>query len=431
MADTIFALSSGAPPAGIAVIRISGQQAGHALKAICGSALPDVRRAVLRAIRHPQSGDMLDRAMVIWLPGPNNATGEDTAELYCHGGRAVVQAVEDALDSLSDLRRAEPGEFTRRAFANGRMDLAEAEALSDLLFAETDMQRRHALRQSEGLLSRAVNDWRNMLLKASAMVEAELDFADEDDVPPEQRNVLNDILHLLESDINSALNAPPTERLKDGVRVIIAGPPNSGKSTLFNALVQREAAIVTDIAGTTRDLIEAPIALDGVPLVIVDTAGLHEAGDDKVEAIGMDRARAAIAAADIVLWLGDAAYMPDHPHIINITAKADMRRDNDAEISGGLTLSAETGQGMDALRSALLDTAKALLPDPDAPSYNARQRARLAELLRALSAAQLAQDMLIVGEELRNARNALDAVTGRLHTEDMLDALFGKFCIGK
>lgn len=431
MADTIFALSSGAPPAGIAVIRISGAQAAHALKAMCGDALPEARRAILRAIRHPQSGDMLDRAMVIWLPGPNNATGEDTVELYCHGGRAVVQAVEDALSSLPDLRRAEPGEFTRRAFANGRMDLAEAEALSDLLFAETDMQRRHALRQSEGLLSRAVNDWRNTLLKASAMVEAELDFADEDDVPPEQRNVLNNILRMLESAINSALNAPPTERLKDGVRVIIAGPPNSGKSTLFNALVEREAAIVTDIAGTTRDLIEAPIALSGVPLVIIDTAGLHEAGDDRVEAIGMDRARAAIAAADIILWLGDADKTPDHTHIIKINAKADMRRDNDAEISGGLTLSAETGDGVDALRTALLDTAKALLPDPDAPSYNARQRARLTELAQALSGAQLAQDMLIVGEELRNARNALDAITGRLHTEDMLDALFGKFCIGK
>jgi tRNA modification GTPase len=429
MADTIFALSSGAPPAGIAVIRISGAQAVHALKAMCGDALPDARRAVLRAIRHPQSGDMLDRAMVIWLPGPNNATGEDTVELYCHGGRAVVQAVEDALASLSGLRRAEPGEFTRRAFANGRMDLAEAEALSDLLFAETDMQRRHALRQSEGLLSRAVNDWRNTLLKASAMVEAELDFADEDDVPPEQRNVLNDILRILESAINSALNAPPTERLKDGVRVIIAGPPNSGKSTLFNALVQREAAIVTDIAGTTRDLIEAPIALGGVPLVIIDTAGLHEAGDDRVEAIGMDRARSAMAAADIILWLGDADKMPDHAHIIKINAKADMREYG--EVSGGLSLSAETGQGMDVLRSVLLDTAKTLLPDPDAPSYNARQRARLTELVQALSATHMTQDMLIVGEELRNARNALDAITGRLHTEDMLDALFGKFCIGK
>ncbi len=429
MADTIFALSSGAPPAGIAVIRISGRQAGHALKAVCGDTLPEPRRAVLRAVRHPQSGDLLDRTMVIWLPGPNNATGEDSAELYCHGGRAVVQAVEDALASLSGLRRAEPGEFTRRAFANGRMDLAEAEALSDLLFAETDMQRRHALRQSEGLLSRAVNGWRNELLKASAMVEAELDFADEDDVPPEQRIVLSGILQMLESDIRNALNAPPTERLKDGVRVIIAGPPNSGKSTLFNALVQREAAIVTDIAGTTRDLIEAPIALNGVPLVIIDSAGLHEVGDDRVEAIGMDRARTAIAAADIVLWLGDIAQMPDHPQTLAIIARADMRSDKTP--CDGLTLSAETGQGMDALRSALLDKAKTLLPDPDAPSYNARQRSRLSELVQALSAAQAAQDMLIVGEELRNARNALDAITGRLHTEDMLDALFGKFCIGK
>lgn len=429
MSDTIFALSSGTPPAGIAVIRISGPQAGHALKALCGKALPEARRAVLRRLHHPQSDDLLDRAMVIWLPGPHNATGEDTAELYCHGGRAVVQAVEGALASLAGLRRAEAGEFTRRAFANGNMDLAEAEALSDLLFAETEMQRRHALRQSEGLLSRAVQGWRDIVLKASAMVEADLDFADEDDVPPHQRSLLDNILHGLKSDIINALSAPPTERLKDGVRVIIAGPPNSGKSTLFNLLVQREAAIVTDIAGTTRDLIEAPIALDGVPLVMIDTAGLHEAGEDRVEAIGMDRARAAIAAADILLWLGDAALMPDHPHSLCIAAKADVQSSNSC--ADVLSLSAHTGQGIDRLKQHILRHAKSLLPEPDAPSYNARQRERLKALADALDAALLAQDMLIVGEELRNARNALDAITGRVHTEDMLDALFGKFCIGK
>lgn len=434
MADTIFALSSGALPAGIAVIRISGPHAGDALAALTGR-MCEPRRAVLRALRHPQTGDLLDRAMVVWLPGPDNATGEDTAEFYCHGGRAVVQAVEAALAEIDGMRRAQPGEFTRRAFANGKMDLAEAEALSDLLFAETEMQRRHALRQSEGLLSRAVEPWRGKLLRASAMVEADLDFADEDDVPPEQRATLNALFDALASEIESALASPPTERLRDGVRVIIAGPPNAGKSTLFNALAQRDAAIVTEIAGTTRDLIEAPIALDGVPLILIDTAGLHEAGNDRVEAIGMDRARQAIEAADIVLWLGDDDAVPDHPRIIKIAAKVDLPEALEAagrsRVSAKTAISAKTGQGVDELRTDLVEHAKALLPEPDAPSYNQRQRSRLDELLAALRSARETGDMLLVGEELRNARNALDAITGRLHTEDMLDALFGKFCIGK
>ncbi len=429
MTDTIFALSSGAPPAGIAVIRISGPNAATALISLAGS-LPEPRHAILRGLRHPETGDLLDRAMVLWLPGPHNATGEDTAELYCHGGRAVILAVESALAAIKGLRRAEPGEFTRRAFANGKMDLAEAEALSDLLFAETDVQRRHALQQSEGLLSRAVDIWRGQLLRASAMVEAELDFADEDDVPPEQRTILDAIIDNLADDIDAALQAPPTERLRDGVRVIIAGPPNAGKSTLFNVLSQRDAAIVTDIAGTTRDLIEAPISLNGLPFILIDTAGLHEAGDDRVEVMGMEKARAAIESADIVLWLGDETSQPDHPKLISISAKADLQQASGTN-SSAISLSSATGEGIDILRAKLLHYAEKILPQPDAPSYNARQRERLSELLSALREVRQTEDMLVVGEELRNARNALDAITGRLHTEDMLDALFGKFCIGK
>jgi len=428
MADTIFALSSGAPPAGIAVIRISGPDSRTALESLIIET-PESRRAVLKSLRHPQSGELLDRAMVVWLPGPANATGEDMVELYCHGGRAVVRAVEDALSQLSGLRRAEAGEFTRRAFANGKMDLTEAEALSDLLFAETDMQRRHALNQSEGQLSRAIEPWQNQLLRASAMVEAELDFADEDDVPPQQRKILVDMIEALSDQVGYALSSPPTERLRDGVRVTIAGPPNAGKSTLFNALVHRDAAIVTDIAGTTRDVIEAPVALDGVPLVLIDTAGLHDASQDSVEKIGMGKAREAMAVADILIWLGPDSEKPEHHCLIDVAAKADVVENK--KIMSDVVISAETGEGMDDLRTILLTRAKALLPQPGAISYNARQRKKLSELRAALKNATQIDDMLIIGEELRNARNALDALTGRSHTEDMLDALFGKFCIGK
>lgn len=301
MTETIFALSSGLPPAGIAVIRISGPQAAEALQRLSGK-LPQARRPVALHLRDGQ-GSLLDYAMVLWLPGPGTATGEDTVELHCHGGRAVVAAVERALADIPGLRRAEPGEFTRRAFTNGRIDLAEAEGLGDLLSAETELQRTSALAMAGGAFSRRVEDWRERLLSASAAVEAVLDFADEDDVADLPAD-FTARLNALVSDIADQLSRPHAEALREGFRVVLAGPPNSGKSTLFNALVEAEAAITAPVAGTTRDVLTRPVAIAGVPFTFADTAGLRDETADAIEAIGIDRARSELERADLVLWLG-------------------------------------------------------------------------------------------------------------------------------
>lgn len=428
--DTIFAVSSGAPPCAIAVIRISGPQSGAALKAL-GGPLPEPRRAVLRSLTHPDNGHMLDSALVLWFPGPRTATGEDCAELHCHGGRAVIAAVRAALATVKGCRSAQAGEFTRRAFANGVMDLAEAEALSDLLAAETERQRRQALDQAGGLLSRQIEAWQNRVLQASALVEAELDFSDEDDVDPASLERLRQFLSQLAAEIGAALATPPAERLHDGLRVVIAGPPNAGKSTLLNRLVQREAAIVTDIAGTTRDIIEAPVTLNGIAYIFTDTAGLRDAAADAVEAIGIDRAQQALSHADIVLWLGASGDKPDHIALIDVAAKADMGSAENHKPDADIRLSAQTGAGIDTLIALLTDMAQTLLPPHDQPAWNGRHRALLRDFAASLERAQLPEDMLVVGEELRLARLALDQITGRSHVEDMLDTLFGKFCIGK
>ncbi|MEO9490804.1 MAG: GTPase, partial [Marinomonas sp.] len=269
MIDTIFALSSGAPPAAIAVIRVSGPQAGSALTALSARDLPS-RRPVLAKLSD-LSGQLLDEALVLWLPGPNTATGEDLAELHCHGGRAVVAAVESALEDMVGLRRAQPGEFTRRAFANGRIDLAEAEGLADLLSAETELQRSAAVAMAGGGFSAQVEEWRSAVLRFSAEVEAALDFSDEDDVSAMRADFAAD-LRGLSDNLDEWLSRPRAERLGEGYRVVLAGPPNAGKSTLFNALLESEAAITSPTAGTTRDVIERSFAMEGVPFTLVDTA---------------------------------------------------------------------------------------------------------------------------------------------------------------
>lgn len=425
MSDTIFALSSGAPPAGIGVIRISGPNSGPALERLSGS-LPPPRRARLSLLRDPADGSPLDRALTLWFPGPSTATGEDLAELHCHGGRAVIAAVEGALAGLSGLRRAEPGEFTRRAFHNGRMDLNAVEGLADLLAAETQQQRRAALMMAEGHFSRRIDGWREQLLDLSAWAEAALDFSDEDDVPDqgvEER--IRQALTALADDVRRIMAAPSGERLRDGIRVVLAGPPNAGKSTLLNALVGREAAIVSDIPGTTRDRIEVPAAIGGVAFLLTDTAGLRVDTEDAIEAIGMDRARAALDAADIILWLGDSDSLPRADAIL-IAAQSDRTAGRP-----GLAVSARTGVGMDALVKLLLDKASALLPGEADYALHQRQRMAVGELLGHLTAALDRADMLIVAEELRQGRAVLDRLTGRAGTEDMLDRLFAGFCIGK
>ena len=420
LSDTIYALSSGAPPAAVAIVRISGRKADVALEALAGS-LPPPRTMKLAALRH--GGEVLDNALVIRFPAPASATGEDIAELHLHGGRAIVSAVLAALGEIEGLRAAAPGEFTRRAFENGRIDLAEAEGLADLLEAETETQRRAAIALAGGALSRQVRSWEHTLLELAAEVEAALDFSDEDDVRPLAGD-FQERFEALRKDLATWLARPPAERLRDGIRVVIAGPPNSGKSSLLNAVVGREAAIVTDIPGTTRDLIEAPVAIEGFPFLLTDTAGLREARDE-VESIGIGRARDSAASADLVLWLGSREDSP--PSAVPIRSKADLEH---GLTDDRLAVSAKTGVGLDSLCRLLLERARNLLPREGEVALNARHRQVLAEALEALGDGSSC-DLLIVAEALCRARTALDRITGRAGVEDMLDALFGRFCIGK
>jgi tRNA modification GTPase len=375
-------------------------------------------------LRDPATQALLDEALILWCPGPSTATGEDVAELHLHGGRAVVAAVLDALGGLNGLRAAQAGAFTRRAFENGRIDLAEAEGLADLLSAETETQRAAALLLAGGEMGRRVEAWQSKLLHEAAGIEAALDFSDEGDVDDRPQHDRSGITSLAQ-DIAVLLAAPPAERLHDGIRIVLAGPPNAGKSSLFNVLVDRDAAIVSDIAGTTRDRIEAPVVLDGLPMIFIDTAGLRESGDS-IEVQGVARAEAAVDQADIVLWLGDAAAAPEAALIV--AAKCD---EADQGARPGLSVSVVTGCGIGALRREIAERARSLLPRPGALALNARHRLVLGDVMTELEAAARAIDLLVAAEHLRHARKRLDEITGRAGTEDMLDTLFGRFCIGK
>ncbi|NNC58793.1 MAG: tRNA uridine-5-carboxymethylaminomethyl(34) synthesis GTPase MnmE [Erythrobacter sp.] len=423
--DTIVALSSGAPPAAIGVIRVSGPHAHAALQRVAG-AVPAPRRASLRSLRD-SDGNLVDEALVLWLPGPDNATGEDSAELHCHGGRAVIAAVERVLLAGPGMRLAQPGEFTRRAFANGRMDLAQAEGLADLLFAETELQRQVLQTSAGGALSRIFTDWRARILNLAAQVEAVLDFDDEDDVASLSPSFYAEVETLC-GELREWLARPRVERLRDGVRTVFAGPPNAGKSTLFNALLRSEAAIVSPTAGTTRDVIERPVAFDGVPFTLVDTAGIHEGGDDTIERIGIDRARAALSGADIVLWLGAEGEGP--PGSWEVEAKCDAP-DRASKSTARFQVSAHTGEGLETLVTALGREGSRLLPKPGEGAVNERQHALLDEAEKALVRISSEQDALILAEHLRTARVCFDRILGNATTEDMLDTLFGRFCIGK
>ena len=422
--DTIYALSSGAPPAAIGVIRISGKRAEAAGRALAGD-LPEARRAGLRRLRN-RDGGLLDEALVLWFPGPQTATGEDLLELHCHGGRAVTDAVKRALNALDGLREAESGEFTRRAFANGRIDLSEAEGLADLLEAETELQRASAMAMAGGSLSRQADRWREEVLALSAVVEAALDFAEEDDVG-DMPVTFGERLGRLALDVQEWLERPSAERLKEGFRIVLAGPPNAGKSSLFNALLDSEAAIISPQAGTTRDVLERSIAVAGIPLTLVDTAGLRDEGAQEVEIIGIGRARRAMESADCVLWLGEEGRGPEGAW--EIETKIDLgKAPKRAPVA---RVSAESGVGIQDLLAQLAAHARAHLPRPGQGALNRRQRALIGDMASALGDAQGRRDPLIIAECLRNARRALDALVGRTSTEDMLDGLFGRFCIGK
>lgn len=424
--STIFAPSSGLPPAAIAIIRISGPLAFAAAQALAGD-LPVPREARLRTLRDP-GGDHLDSALVLVFPAPHTATGEDLVELHVHGGRAVIAAVEAALARQPGLRRAEPGEFTRRALTNGRIDLAEAEGLGDLLSAETELQRRAALAMADGTLSRQIAHWRAALLGLAARLEASLDFSDEADVDAVLLDTVRSDARAIASEIGAALSAPAVDRLRDGIRVVLAGPPNSGKSTLLNALARREAAIVSPIAGTTRDRIEVPVSRAGLPFVLTDTAGLRDAAGDAIEAIGIDRAGEAIAGADLVLWLGDEP--PPEDRMLWLHARADVAGREDMPGGAVLAVSAETGFGVERLWELLVSRSSALIPGATDMALNQRQRAHCREALEALDDLG-ATDELVVADALRRANVALARITGDVGIEAMLDALFSRFCIGK
>jgi tRNA modification GTPase len=425
LTDTIFAVSSGRPPAAIAVIRVSGPRAFASVQALAGP-LPSPRTASLRTLL--RNGAVLDQALVLIFPGPRSATGEDLAELHCHGGRAVIAAAEAALSEQPELRRAEPGEFTRRALANGRIDLMEAEGLADLLEAETEAQRIAAVVAAEGQLSARTRAWLDRVVMLSAQVEAMLDYADEDDVAKDEGALaaVRDDMATLAADIQVALKAPSVERLRDGVRVVIAGPPNAGKSTLLNLLAAREAAIVSPIAGTTRDRIEAPVLRGGVAMLLVDTAGVTET-DDPIEAIGVERARSAIDDADVLLWLGDDP--PPRPDAIWVHARCDQLGREIAPEGRELAVSAHDGASVLRLWSLLQTRAAALVSVSDGvPAMREHQRQTCRDVVDALI---LESDPLIVAEALREARGSLSRLLGLDATEIMLDALFSRFCVGK
>lgn len=425
MTDTIFALSSGQPPAAIAVIRISGPDAFAAVEALAGK-LPPPRRASLRTLRH--DGEMLDHALVVTFAAPATATGEDLVELHVHGGRAVIRAVETTLGAIAGLRLAEPGEFTRRALANGRIGLTEAEGLADLLAAETEGQRRAAARAAEGGIRRLVEGWAARTLHLSAAAEALLDHADEDDVAGQGDAAdIAIAAATLAREIATTVAQPGVERLRDGLRVVLAGPPNAGKSTLLNALAGRDAAIVSPVAGTTRDRIEVPVMRDGIAYLLIDTAGLHASPADLVEQIGIERSHEALADADIILWLDDAP--PPEADAILLHARADLPDRSVA--SGRLPVSAMTGAGMAELWSAIGDHAARLLPPVDAMPLNQRQRDLSAMAGEALQSAAYEDDIVLQAEQLRRALRAFHQITGAADVEAMLDSLFGRFCIGK
>lgn len=423
--DTIFALSSGRPPAAVSVIRVSGAGAHEAGRSLAGS-LPDARSAAVRELRNPESGDLLDQALVLRFDSPASSTGEDIVEFQCHGGRAVVDAVLGALASIQGLRLAQPGEFTRRAFENGRIDLTEAEGLADLIEAETESQRKAALAVAEGGLREQVGAWQERLLGLSAEAERAIDYDETDEgVDP----VLQRECGALAAELRSWLDRPRMERLKEGVRVVVAGPPNVGKSSLLNAIAGEERAIVTDSPGTTRDHIEVPLALEGIPFLLTDTAGLRDS-EDKVEAIGVARASKLIEAADIAVWLGEPGEAPGHPHVIFVHAKADLPGRGHAP-QGSLAVSSATGEGIPELLRQVQRLAGALVPAEDVLSLNRRQARHIEQAAEALANAACTSDLVLAAEGLRLARSAFDRLTGRAGVEEVLDALFSRFCLGK
>jgi len=446
--DTIFALSSGRPPAAIAVIRVSGPRAGVALEQLIGR-LPAPRWASLARVRNPESAEVIDEGLALWFPAPRSETGEDMAELQVHGGRAVIAAVLAALGKLPGLRPADAGEFTRRAFENGRMDLTAVEGLADLVAAETEAQRRQAFRHLRGLLGERAESWRQRLIEVLALAEAGIDFSDEGDVPKDLLGRALELIGPLAEEIDKA-GAGQGERLREGLRVAIAGPPNAGKSTLFNRLARREAAIVSPFPGTTRDVLEVHLDLGGYPVTVLDTAGIREA-NDPVEREGVRRANEQAASADLVLWVVDATEGQATPspcrsvgpsgtvtwivvNKIDLPARVRINESRFNTMNQVHFISSATGEGVDELVNALLGFAEGFFTAEPALVTRERQRAHLRETalsLRAAAAAAHEGREEIMAEHLRLGARALGKLLGRVDVEDVLDVIFRDFCIGK
>ncbi len=439
--ETIFALSSGLPPAGVGVIRISGPRVRFGLETLVDS-LPEPRNASLRLIRR-STGEQLDRGLVLFFPGPASFTGEDVAELHLHGGRAVIAAVLAELGRLEGFRPAEAGEFTRRAFLNRRLDLTQVEGLADLIAAETEAQRRQAVRQADGVLRNLYEGWRSRLVRARAMVEAELDFPEEEDVPASVAAGAWQDIEALASEIGAHLDDDRRgERLREGAEIVVLGPPNVGKSSLINALARRDVAIVTPEPGTTRDLIEVHLDLGGYPVTLVDTAGLREAGGS-VEVEGMRRAEARARKADRVLWLSEMSSGTSSPPVglpapvMRVGTKADLI-DSDIErskqaLTFDVLISTVSGEGIDELLRRLEEfVAVEFMPGETGLISRARYRHALSvcrESLLASGATTYSPELR--AEELRRATDALGRITGRVDVEDLLEVIFSEFCIGK
>lgn len=442
LAETIVALATAPGRAGVAVIRISGPAAGPALESLIGRR-PPPRKAVCARFTDPESGTVLDDGLALWFPGPGSFTGEDVAELHGHGGRAVVESLLDVLCAMPGLRVAEPGEFTRRAFEHGKMDLTQAEGLADLINAETEAQARQALRQMDGALARLYEGWRGVLVPLLAHVEAYIDFPDED-LPDSLGEELHGRVAGLVSQIRAHLDdGQRGERVRDGLYIAVLGPPNAGKSSLVNAIAKREAAIVSATAGTTRDVVEVHLDLGGYPAILADTAGLREAADD-IEGEGIRRALARAETADLRVAVFDGERWPaidaatsaliDERTLVVVNKIDRCPEPGPFPIAGqeGMPISVKTGEGMDVLLFALEAEVRERLETRGAPALTRRRhRAALEECAEALARALTAPGIDLMAEDLRLATRALGRITGRVDVEDLLDIIFRDFCIGK
>lgn len=436
--ETIFALSSGALPSGVAVVRVSGPMAGRICDEMVGG-IPRAREAVLRSIRS-RNGLMLDQGLVLWFPAPNSFTGEDCLELQLHGGRALVRAVLEELTSFENCRLAEAGEFSRRAFEFGKLDLVEIEGLSDLLAADTEMQRRLAVEQSSGHLSAIYDAWREKLVKARALIEAELDFSDEGDIPGAVSDRIWAEMSAFQGELEKALFDVKTgEIIRDGFKVVIAGRPNAGKSSLLNALAGRDVAIVTEYEGTTRDILHCELDIGGYAVHFYDTAGIRDAVEP-VEREGVRRALKKIEEADLVLSLVDASSDDDFVDIpaglpvLRAYSKVDLLLDSDPKPVADILLSSANGYGIADLKSAILaqveETVGAFsLAIPSRLRHGQQLRTAIDEVRRAVEGTSLGLEMR--AEHLRRASDALARITGRIDVEMLLGKIFSEFCVGK